>query len=134
MFTALRPLPVGDRDKDTEILVRPDTVLRCHRDLVRKQHAARSRTRRPGRPRIARSVRALVLRMVRENPGYGCRRRVHGALPLRSDTATAIPVLQVDRSSPVLAVRVELEVPAEQRMKPVRHPHTSIPIISTGCS
>jgi FAD/FMN-containing dehydrogenase len=36
--------------------------------------------------------------------------------------------------NPVLAVRHELEVPAEQRMKPVRHPHTPVAIIRTGCS
>jgi hypothetical protein len=34
--------------------------------------------------------------------------------------------------TPVLAVRDELEVPAEQRMEPVRHPDTSVPIIRTG--
>jgi hypothetical protein len=31
--------------------------------------------------------------------------------------------------TPVLPVRDELEVLAEQRMEPVPHPHTSIPII-----
>ena len=36
--------------------------------------------------------------------------------------------------TPVLAVRDELEVPAEQWMKSVRHPHTSVQIIQTGCS
>ena len=35
--------------------------------------------------------------------------------------------------APVLAVRDELEVPAGQRMEPVRHPHTPVPIIRTGC-
>jgi transposase len=61
------------------LLVRPDTVLRWHRDLVRRRHAARSRPRRRGRPRTVRSVRALVLRLVRENPAWGYR-RVHGEL------------------------------------------------------
>ena len=32
----------------------------------------------------------------------------------------------------VLAVRDELEVLAKQRMEPVRHPHTPVPIIWTG--
>jgi putative transposase len=50
------------------LLVCPDTVLRWHRDLVSKRHAARSRPRRPGRPRTVCSIRALVLRLVRENP------------------------------------------------------------------
>jgi putative transposase len=61
------------------LLVRPDTVLRWHRDLIRKRHAARFRPRRPGRPRTVRSVRALVLRLVRDNPARGYR-RVHGEL------------------------------------------------------
>jgi transposase InsO family protein len=61
------------------LLVRPDTVLRWHRDLIRSRHAARSRPRRPGRPRTVRSVRALVLRLVRESPAWGYR-RVHGEL------------------------------------------------------
>lgn len=33
------------------LLVRPDTVLRWHRDLVARRHAARSWPKRPGRPR-----------------------------------------------------------------------------------
>jgi transposase len=61
------------------LLVCPDTVLRWHRDLVTKRHAARSRPRRPGRPRTVCSIRALVLRLVRENPAWGYR-RVHGEL------------------------------------------------------
>ncbi|MFL6052620.1 MAG: hypothetical protein ACJ72W_06860, partial [Actinoallomurus sp.] len=61
------------------LLVRPDTVLRWHRDLIRKRHAARSKPKRPGRPPTVRSVRVLVLRLVRENPEWGYR-RVHGEL------------------------------------------------------
>jgi len=57
--------------KRLHLVVRPDTVLRWHRDLVARQHAQRSRPRRPGRPRTVRSIRALVLRLVRENPGGG---------------------------------------------------------------
>jgi putative transposase len=50
------------------LLVRPDTVLRWHRDLIRRRHAARSKPKRQGRPPTVRSIRALVLRLVRENP------------------------------------------------------------------
>lgn len=50
------------------LLVRPDTVLRWHRDLVARRHATRSRPHRGGRPRTVRSIRALVLRLARENP------------------------------------------------------------------
>ena len=61
------------------LLVRPDTVLRWHRDLIRQRHAARSTPKRPGRPPTVCSIRVLVLRLVRENPGWGYR-RVHGEL------------------------------------------------------
>jgi putative transposase len=61
------------------LLVRPDTVLRWHRDLVARRHAARSRPKRGGRPRTVRSIRALVLRLARENPTWGYR-RLHGEL------------------------------------------------------
>jgi transposase InsO family protein len=61
------------------LLVRPDTVLRWHRDLVARRHATVSRPKRVGRPRTVRSVRALVLRLARENPSWGYR-RLHGEL------------------------------------------------------
>jgi hypothetical protein len=57
--------------KRLHLVVRPDTVLRWHRDAVARRHARRSRRRRPGRPRTVRSIRVLVLRLVRENPGMG---------------------------------------------------------------
>ena len=63
----LRPQALGGM----RLLVRPDTVLRWHRDLIRRRHAARSRPKRPGRPRTVRSARALVVCLVRENPGWG---------------------------------------------------------------
>ncbi|MGO4748939.1 helix-turn-helix domain-containing protein, partial [Streptomyces sp. 2MCAF27] len=65
------PLPALRR---VRLLVRPDTVLRWHRDLVRRRHAALSRPKRPGRPRTVRSIRILVLRLARENPNWGYRR------------------------------------------------------------
>ena len=61
------------------LLVRPETVLRWHRDLLARRHAARSRPNRPGRPRTVRSIRLLVLRLARENPCWGYR-RIHGEL------------------------------------------------------
>jgi putative transposase len=61
------------------LLVRPDTVLRWHRDLLRRRHAMASRPKHPGRPRTIRSVRVLVLRLAKENSNWGYR-RIHGEL------------------------------------------------------
>jgi putative transposase len=74
----LHRLP-SDVLRSVRLLVRPDTVLRWHRDLVAGRHAAVSRSKRPGRPRTVRSVRSLVLRLARENPSWGYR-RIHGEL------------------------------------------------------
>jgi transposase len=67
------------RLRKLHLIVSPDTVLRWHRDLLRRRHAKASRPKSPGRPRTVRSIRALVLRLVRENPEWGYR-RVHGEL------------------------------------------------------
>jgi putative transposase len=61
------------------LLIRPDTVLGWHRNLLARRQAARSWPRRPGRPRTVRSIRLLVLRLARENPCWGYR-RIHGEL------------------------------------------------------
>jgi putative transposase len=61
------------------LLVTPDTILRWHRDIIRRRWAARSMHGRTGRPATRRNVRALVLRLARENPGWGYR-RIHGEL------------------------------------------------------
>jgi hypothetical protein len=61
------------------LLVRPETVLRWHRDLIDRRHARRSRPHRVGRPRTVRSIRRLVLRLASENSTWGYR-RIHGEL------------------------------------------------------
>lgn len=57
--------------QNLRLLVRPDTILRWHRDLLARRHAAASRPGRRGRPRTIGSIRVLVLRLVRENPSWG---------------------------------------------------------------
>ena len=61
------------------LLVTPDTILRWHRDIARRRWAARSNAARTGRPASRRNIRALVLRLARENPGWGYR-KIHGEL------------------------------------------------------
>ena len=76
------------------LVVRPETVLRWHRNVVARRHARRSRPRRPGRPRTVRSIRVLVLRLVRENPGWGYR-RVHGELLVLGVKAAASSIWEI---------------------------------------
>ena|SRR6266487_3845163 len=52
-------------------LVTPQTLPRWHRELVRRKWTYR-RARAPGRPPLDPEVVALVLRMARENPRWGC--------------------------------------------------------------
>src|SRR6266566_9174368 len=59
-------------------LVRPETVVRWHRDGFRRYWAWKSR-RRSGRPLISTEVRDLIRRMSRANPLWGAP-RIHGEL------------------------------------------------------
>jgi putative transposase len=58
-------------------LVSPRTLLRWHAQLVARRWSYPRRQ--PGRPPVAQPVRALVLRIARENPTWGYR-RIHGEL------------------------------------------------------
>jgi putative transposase len=74
----LQPLPRSILRR-LRLIVRPDTILRWHRDLIRARHANMSKPKRRGRPPTVRSIRVLVLRLVGENPAWGYR-RIHGEL------------------------------------------------------
>jgi putative transposase len=79
-------------------LVQPDTVLRWHRDVIARRHAAASRPKRPGRPRTLQSIRILVLRLAKENPSWGYR-RLHGELLVLSVKVAASTVWEILRDA-----------------------------------
>src|SRR6266404_5182488 len=78
LTTLLSVLPKARR-RGLRLLVTPDTILRWHRDIVRRRWAARSVPGKAGRPATRRNIKALVLRLACENPGWGYR-RIHGEL------------------------------------------------------
>jgi putative transposase len=139
-FAMLRLLPMGDRNKDVEILalrhqivvlerqlgtgkvrfdpadraflaallhrlprdvlrrvrllVRPETVIRWHRNLIVHRHTVASRPKRAGRPRTVHSIRALVLRLAHENGSWGYR-RIHGELLVLGITVAPSTVWEI---------------------------------------
>jgi putative transposase len=80
------------------LLVRPETVLRWHRDLIAPRHARISRPKRAWRPPTVRSIRTLVLRLARENNGWGYR-RIHGELLVLGVTVAASTVWEILREA-----------------------------------
>ena len=59
------------------IVVQPDTVVRWHRQWLRRHWTRLSRRRRPGRPITSSAIRALVSTMTTANPLWGAP-RIHG--------------------------------------------------------
>src|SRR6267378_3034157 len=73
-------LAKGWREWRTAIMVvQPDTVVRWHRQWLRRQWTWRSTRTRPGRPSTEATVRTLVGKMAAANPLWGAP-RIHGEL------------------------------------------------------
>jgi len=66
------------RDRWTSFLVTPQTLLRWHRELIRRKWTY-GRGKGPGRPPIDPGIEELILRLARENPRWGCV-RIQGEL------------------------------------------------------
>ena len=78
LATLLAVIPKARRQA-LRLLVIPDTVLRWHRDIVRRRWATRSKRGRTDGPATRRTIKALVLRLARENPRLGLP-QIHGEL------------------------------------------------------
>ena len=60
------------------MLVQPETVLKWHRELVRRKWAVHPPSQ-GGRPRLDTELEALIVRLARENPRMGYD-KIHGEL------------------------------------------------------
>ena len=80
------------------LIVTPGTIMRWHRDIVRRRWARVSRRGRCGRPPVRRNIRSLVLRLARENESWGYR-RIHGELAGLGITVAPSTVWQILRSA-----------------------------------
>ena len=65
--------------KEIATIVTPDTILAWHRKLIARKWDYSARRRRPGRPPTVREVADLIVRLARENGGWGYT-RIEGAL------------------------------------------------------
>jgi hypothetical protein len=63
---------VGARQHLNQVILifKPDTVLRWHRELVRRKCTFK-RKGKPGRPGISSELEALIVRLTKENPRWG---------------------------------------------------------------
>jgi len=87
------------RARRRSFLVQPATLLRWHRELVRRRWTYPGRL--PGRP-LSAEARRLVLRLAAENPAWGYK-RIHGelvALGIRLSPSSVWNILRRHASSP----------------------------------
>jgi transposase len=104
LLAALVGVIPRSRRQGLRLLVTPDTMLRWHRDIVRRRWAVRSLRGRTGRPATRQNIKALVRRLARENPDWGYR-RIHGELAGLGVKVAASTVWEILRTSGIEPAR-----------------------------
>ena len=66
------------RMQQVMLIFKPDTILRWHREMVRRKWALHQK-RKPGRPRLSSELEELIIRLANENPRWGYD-KIHGEL------------------------------------------------------
>ena len=94
------------------LLVKPETVLGWHRDLVRRKWAACRGQPRRGRPPLSTAVRLLIVQMAKENPGWGYF-RIRGELFKFGYTVAATTIRSILISAGVRPARPPIRVDLE---------------------
>ena len=91
MAALARLLPTSHL-RQLRLIISPRTLLRRHAELVRRRSSYPRRV--PGRPRTGSAIRALILEMARDNPGWRYR-RIQGELIGLGHTVAASTVWQI---------------------------------------
>jgi transposase len=94
LAAASRMLP---KERWKTFLVSPQTLLRWHRELVRRKWTC-GRGPKPGRPALSKGTVRLILRLAKENPRWG-HQRLRGELLKLGVTVSATTVANVLRRS-----------------------------------
>ena len=92
VLAALARVLAGSQLRQLRLIISPRTLLRWHADLIRRHWTCPRRA--PRTARTAKPVRALVLEMARDNPGWGYR-RIHGDLTGLGHTLAPSTVWQI---------------------------------------
>ena len=95
LFAALLSVIPEARRHRLRLLVTPDTIVRWHRDIIRRRQAARSAHGGSGRPATRRNIQALIRRLARENPEWGYRRIHGGSVALADRCARQSALMQM---------------------------------------
>jgi len=107
------------RERWGSVFVRPETIRRWHRSLLARRWTYPHRP--PGRPATDADLRALIVRLARENPGWGYR-RMQGELArlsIRIAASTVVDPATVRhraRAAPVVGDMAEVPESPGQRI------------------